>query len=338
MKIRIIAITLIASLISVSLYSQSVIKLGIIGLDTSHSPAFIKLLNDENAPEHEQYKGFKIVAAYPYGSKTIESSYKRIPGYIEEAKNHGVKITSSIAEMLKLVDCVLLETNDGNLHLEQALEVFKSGKPMFIDKPVAANLAETIAIFKLAKKYNVPIFSSSVLRYSPINQEIRNGDHGKVLGADCYSPDAYEPSHADFTWYGIHGVETLYTVMGKGCTQVSRSTTKDYSVVTGIWNDGRIGTFRAIRTGHNYFGGSVFCSSKVVQAGGYNGYKVLLDQILKFFRTKEVPIDPEETIEIFTFMEASNESKLQNGAPVLMEAVLEKGRLDAERILRNLND
>ncbi|MBB4034929.1 putative dehydrogenase [Dysgonomonas hofstadii] len=338
MKTKNIIIALLFSLISVSLYSQEVIKLGIIGLDTSHSPAFIKLLNDESAPEHEQYKGFKIVAAYPYGSKTIESSYKRIPGYIEEAKKHGVKITTSIAEMLKQVDCVFLETNDGNMHLEQAIEVFKAGKPVFIDKPVAATLAETIAIFKLAKKYNVPVFSSSVLRYSPINQEIRNGDHGKVLGADCYSPDAYEPSHADFTWYGIHGVETLYTVMGKGCTQVSRSTTKDYSVVTGIWTDGRIGTFRAIRTGHNYFGGSVFCSSKVVQAGGYNGYKPLLDQILKFFRSKEVPVDPDETIEIFTFMEASNESKRQNGAPVSMEAILEKGKLDAERILRDLKD
>ncbi|MDR1714558.1 MAG: Gfo/Idh/MocA family oxidoreductase [Prevotella sp.] len=336
MKLKIIVISIISLFISGGLYSQDVIKLGIIGLDTSHSPAFIKLLNDKNAAE--QYKGFKIVAAYPYGSKTIESSAKRIPGYIEEAGNHGVKITSSIAEMLKQVDCVLLETNDGNLHLEQALEVFKAGKPMFIDKPVAANLAEAIAIFKLAKKYNVPVFSSSALRYSPVNQEIRKGDHGKVLGADCYSPDAYEPSHADFTWYGIHGVETLYTVMGTGCTEVSRLSTKDFSVVTGVWADGRIGTFRSIRTGHNYFGGTVFCSTKVVQADGYKGYGVLLDQILQFFKTKEVPVDPEETIEMFTFMEASNESRRQNGAPVLMESILEKGKLEAERILKNIKD
>ncbi|MBK5720998.1 Gfo/Idh/MocA family oxidoreductase [Dysgonomonas sp. Marseille-P4677] len=336
MKLRIITLSILYFFISVCIYSQNVIKLGIIGLDTSHSPAFIKLLNDENAPE--QYKGFKVVAAYPYGSKTIESSAKRIPGYMEEAKNNGVKITTSIAEMLKLVDCVLLETNDGNLHLEQALEVFKSGKPMFIDKPVAANLAETIAIFELSKKYNVQIFSSSVLRYSPINQEIRKGEHGKVLGADCYSPDAYEPSHADFTWYGIHGVETLYTVMGTGCVEVSRQSTKDFSVVTGVWADGRIGTFRAIRTGHNYFGGTVFCSGKMVQAGGYDGYKVLLDEILKFFRTKEIPVNPEETIEIFTFMEASNESKRQHGNTVSMESILEKGKLEARRILKSLDN
>ena len=335
MKLKITTVFILSLFTFGNLFSQDIIKIGIIGLDTSHSPAFIKLLNAENASD--EYKGFKIVAAYPYGSRTIESSSKRIPGYIEEVKKHGVKITASIADLLKQVDCVLLETNDGNMHLEQAIEVFKTGKPVFVDKPVAANLAEVIAIFKLAKKYNVPMFSSSALRYSPMNQEIRNGVHGKVLGADCYSPDAYEPTHADFSWYGIHGVEILYTIMGKGCIEVSRSSTKNYNVVTGIWDDGRIGTFRGIRTGHNYYGGTVFCESKTIQADGYKGYGVLLSQILKFLRTKEVPITPEETIEIFTFMEASNESKRQNGAPVSMESVLEKGTLEAEKILRNLS-
>ena len=336
MKIKTFLIALIALFVSSWAFSQKVIKLGIIGLDTSHAPAFIKLLNDEHVPE--QYKNFQIVAAYPYGSKTIESSYKRIPAYVEEAKKYGVKITSSIAELLKNVDGVLLETNDGNCHLEQALEVFKAGKPTFIDKPVAANLAETIAIFKLAKKYQIPLFSSSSLRYSPQNQEIRNGKYGKVLGADCYSPDAYEQSHTDFTWYGIHGIEILYTAMGRGCTQVTRTTTKDYTVTTGIWADGRIGTFRGIRAGKKDYGGNVFLEDKIVPAGGYVGYQVLLDQILEFFQTKVIPIDPEETIEIFTFIEASHQSKMLNGLPVSMEAVLEKGKMDAERVLKTLNE
>lgn len=160
-------------------------KIGIIGLDTSHSPAFIGLLNSEDPkPEHE---GFRVVAAYPYGSKTIENSFKRIPVYTEKAKENGVEIVSSITELLEKVDCVMLETNDGNLHLEQAIEVLKSGKLMFIDKPVAADLVDAIAIFKLADQYNVPIFSSSALRFVPKNVDLRNGKYGKVLGADCYS-------------------------------------------------------------------------------------------------------------------------------------------------------
>lgn len=338
MKLKTTIVLLLSCLMMGSLSAQDVIKLGIIGLDTSHSPAFIKMINGKEAPE--KFKKFKIVAAYPYGSTELELSKKRIPGYIDEAKAHDVKITKSIDEMLKMVDFVFLETNDGNFHLEQAIEVFKAGKPVFIDKPVAATLPEAIAIFELAKKYNVPMFSASSLRYSPLNQEIREGKHGKVLGADCYSPHAEEASHSSYTWYGIHGVEILYTAMGQGCEEVSYATAggkKGWDVVTGVWGDGRIGTFRAVKTGHNFYGGTVFCESKTVQAGGYAGYEVLLDQIIKFFETKVAPIDPEETLEMFVFMEASDESKRQGGAPVSMKAVQDKANVEARRIIKNLN-
>ena len=97
--------------VSFRLYAQDVIKIGIIGLDTSHSTAFTELLNGDS--DDKFVKEFEVVAAYPYGSKTIQSSYERIPGYIEEVKKHGVEITSSIAELLDKVDCVMLETNDG---------------------------------------------------------------------------------------------------------------------------------------------------------------------------------------------------------------------------------
>ena len=144
--------------VSFRLYAQDVIKIGIIGLDTSHSTAFTELLNGDS--DDKFVKEFEVVAAYPYGSKTIQSSYERIPGYIEEVKKHGVEITSSIAELLDKVDCVMLETNDGRIHLEQAMEVFKSGKISYIDKPIGATLGQAIAIYEMAEKYNVPIFSS----------------------------------------------------------------------------------------------------------------------------------------------------------------------------------
>ena len=97
-------------------------RIGIIGLDTSHSTAFTELIN--SGSDETFSKGFRVVAAYPYGSKTIQSSYERIPGYIEKVKANGVEITSSIADLLEKVDCVLLETNDetkneGQNHREQ---------------------------------------------------------------------------------------------------------------------------------------------------------------------------------------------------------------------------
>ena len=318
--------------VSFRLYAQDVIKIGIIGLDTSHSTAFTELLNGDS--DDKFVKEFEVVAAYPYGSKTIQSSYERIPGYIEEVKKHGVEITSSIAELLDKVDCVMLETNDGRIHLEQAMEVFKSGKICYIDKPIGATLGQAIAIYEMAEKYNVPIFSSSALRYSPQNQKLRNGEFGKILGADCYSPHKVEPTHPDFGFYGIHGVETLYTLMGTGCESVNRMSSQDADVVVGRWKDGRIGTFRGIKEGPVIYGGTAYTPKGSIAAGGYEGYKVLLDQILTFFKTGVAPISKEETIEIFTFMKASNMSKEQNGKIVTMEEAYRKGLKDAQKLIK----
>lgn len=296
-------------------------RVGIIGLDTSHSVAFTKALNA--ASPDPVYDGYKVVAAYPQGSKDIESSIKRIPGYIEEVKKLGVEITSSIKDLLSKVDVILLETNDGRLHLEQALEVLKAGKRMFIDKPVAGTLSDTLAIYEASKKYKIPVFSASSLRYIKGIEAI---DKSKVLGADTFSPATLEKTHPDFFWYGIHGVETLYTVMGTGCKSVSRVSTPDTDIVVGIWADGRTGTFRGTRTGKHDYGGTVFTQDGNKILGPYAGYEPLLVDIIKYFKTGEVPVTPEETIEIFTFMEAADESKRQGGKSVMLESVLAKAK------------
>jgi hypothetical protein len=297
-------------------------RVGIIGLDTSHSVAFTKSLNTPGAGS--QYKGYTVVAAYPYGSNDIQSSAERIPGYIEDVKKLGVEISGSIKQMLSKVDVVLLETNDGRLHLEQAIEVFKAGKPVFIDKPIAATLADAIAIFKAAEKYKVPVFSSSSLRFSTGAQEIANGKVGTVLGADTYSPSKYEKTHTELFWYGIHGVETLYTVMGIGCKSVVQVDSRNTDLVVGTWNDGRVGTFRGIHEGRQVYGGTVFGDKGVEQIGNFGGYDPLLIEVIKFFETGIPPVSAQETLEICAFMEAAYESKQNNGASVTIESMFKK--------------
>jgi predicted dehydrogenase len=161
--------------------SEKKTKVGIIGLDTSHSIHFTKILNDPHAPP--ALAGYPVVAAYPRGSLDIKSSVSRIPKYTRQIKKMGVEIVGSVEELQDKVDVVLLETNDGGRHLEQAMKVFKAGKPVFIDKPLAASLADVLAIFDAAAKYNVPMFSASSLRYMKGAQAIR---HGK-LGNPDYS-------------------------------------------------------------------------------------------------------------------------------------------------------
>lgn len=297
-------------------------KVGIIGLDTSHAVAFTKTLNAADAAA--VYGGYKVVAAYPKGSNDIQSSVERIPGYIEEVKKLGVEIVGSIAELLTKVDVVFLETNDGRLHLGQALQVLKAGKPMFIDKPVAASLADAQAIFAAAKKYNTPVFSSSSLRYTEGIADIAKGKIGKVIGAETFSPAKYEKTHPDLFWYGIHGVEMLFAVMGTGCKTVTRIHTPDTDVVVGVWADGRIGSFRGTRTGKSDYGGRVFGEKGNMALGEFKGYNPLLEQIIKFFESGKVPVQPEETLEIAAFMEAADLSKNKGGAAVDMEKLLSK--------------
>lgn len=299
-------------------------RIGIIGLDTSHSIEFTKWFNRTGA-DHET-GGYKVICAFPQGSRDIKESVSRIEPYTTEIKKYGVTIVGSISELLDQVDVVCLETNDGRIHLEQALPVFEAGKPVFIDKPIAASLEDTLRIFEAADKFKVPVFSSSSLRYTTNTIKASSGEFGKVLGADTYSPAKMEASHPDLFWYGIHGVEMLFAVMGKGCKEVRRIYTKGTDIVTGVWEDGRLGSFRGTRSGKADFGGTAFCEKSNVPLGPFTGYQPLLLKIVEFFQTGKSPVSAEETSEIIAFMEAADWSKKRGGKAVQLSAVFKKAR------------
>ncbi|MEZ4827010.1 MAG: Gfo/Idh/MocA family oxidoreductase [Bacteroidia bacterium] len=298
-------------------------SIGVIGLDTSHSVAFSKIINE--APEGSPLAEYRITHAFPKGSEDITSSVSRIPGYIQDVQALGVEISDSIESLLSQVDFVMLETNDGRPHLAQAMKVFEAGKTVFIDKPVAASLSDAVKIYQAAAQHHVPVFSASSLRFSPSTQAVASGEKiGKIMGADTFSPAKLEPTHPDFYWYGIHGIESLFTLMGKGCTTVRRTGNAGVDVVVGEWADGRIGTFRGIRDGHQTYGGTAYGTTGVAPAGMYEGYEHLVHEIIRFFGTGKPPVSPEETLEIYAFMTAADISKTKGGKPVKIADVLKK--------------
>ncbi len=307
------------------------LRVGIIGLDTSHAGAFTKTLNADTPIAGVE--GCRVVAAYPKGSPDIKSSVDRVPKYTEEQKQLGVEIVDSIDQLLTRVDVVLLETNDGRPHFDQLLPCLKAGKPCFIDKPIAGSLSDAIAIFEAAKKYDVPVFSSSSLRFGKDSLAIRSGTLGKVTRAETSSPASLEATHPDLFWYGIHGVESLYTVMGTGCESVVRGLTPDGKIeVTGQWTGGRVGIFRE---DSGYRGKAVGESGEAI-VGSYDGYDPLVIAIVTFFQTGKPPVSAEETLEIYAFMEAADESKRQQGASITLESVMTKARTIAMKKLAEL--
>ncbi|PYJ78975.1 MAG: dehydrogenase [Verrucomicrobia bacterium] len=298
-----------------------------IGLDTSHVPAFAKIFNNPKATG--DIAGIRIVAGYP-GGTDIPASRDRVKGFTEQLRGMGIEIFDSIPKLLETVDVVLLESVDGRIHLQEAIPVIKAGKPLFIDKPVAGSLADAIVIYELAKKHNVPCFSSSSVRFAPGIQELlKNRQLGTIEGAATWGPCTYQEGTPDMFFYGIHGIEPLYALMGTGCETVARIQSKDTDLVSGVWKDGRIGTYRGIRKNKAEFGAVAFGSKGIVQTGREGGYEELCAEVGRFFKTGKPPVRAEETIEIFAFMEAADESKRQGAAPVSLAGVLAKAKAEA---------
>lgn len=300
---------------------EKVFRIGIIGLDTMHVVAFVRQINDPKTNS-----GCRVTVAWKGGTPDNPMSTKYVEKYTHELQDSlGVELVSSISELVSRVDGVLLESVDGRPHLEQVKPVFAAKKPVFIDKPMAASLSDVIEIFRLAKESGVPCWSSSALRYCQGIAESRtNPAFGSIIGCDAFSPCPLDEHHPDFFWYGIHGVETLFTIMGTGCETVRRVQTKDTEFAVGTWKDGRIGTFRGMRSGRQDYGANVFGSKGIGPSGGFTSFSPLGDEIIKFFKTLKVPVTPEETIEIYAFMAAADESKKLGGAPVSIEEVIKK--------------
>lgn len=331
---------ILAVLPALSVAAAEPLKVGVIGLDNYQAVAFTQLYHDTKAAG--DLKGIRVVAAFPGGSPDIDESVQSLPKWVPAMKEFGVEIVDSPQKVIEKSDAILIMSLDGRAHLKQFTAVADSGKPVYVGRPMAASLADVIEMFDLAKEKNVPLFSCSQHRFSPGFIGMR--DHpevGKVRGCDVFGGCPTESHHPDLFWHAVHSVETLYTIMGPGCESVTRASTAEAEFVTGTWKDGRIGAYRGIRKGAVKYRAMVFGDKGISPSGDYGydvptnwvaphgeymGYKGVAIEIARFFRSKKPPVSPEETTEIFAFMEAAHQSKAKLGVPVKLEAVLADAR------------
>lgn len=299
-----------------ALASAQPIRVGIIGIDTSHAPAFTRILNDPDDPDH--VPGARVTTAYKGGSPDIASSRERVDRFTAELRDRwGVEIVDDIAELCSKVDAVLLESVDGRKHLPQVRPVFEAGKPVFIDKPLAAGYDDVKAIARLGREHGAAWWSASSLRYSPAVADVRVAN---VRGAVTWGPAPLEPTHElDLSWYGIHAIELLYSVMGPGCVRVQRTYSDGGDVIVGVWRDGRLGTVRTIRDGKRQYGVVAIGEKEIkISERGSGAYAALLKRVVKFFEDGKPPVPNEETLEIFAFMDAALRSKNAGGKAVAL--------------------
>lgn len=334
---RLIALALLMLLtaLAANLQAEKLLRIGMIGLDTSHVISFTKLINDPDASG--DLADMKIVAAYPGGSPSFPPSRDRVEGFTKQVAAMGIEIVDTIPALLKRVDVVMLESVDGSQHLEQAKLVFKSGKRVFIDKPFAASLVDAIAMAELSRRHKVPFFSCSGKRYQAEYATLLDKDTvGAATGCDVYGTSKSVPNHPDLFWYGVHGCEVLYTILGPGCQSVTASQTATAEQVTGTWSGGRVGTFRGIREGGGKpgFGLTLFGEKRIIQSSVGSDKLALMQEIARFFKTGKSPVSPETTVEIFAFMEAAETSKKTGGKAILIQDLIKSTRQKALLKLR----
>ena len=225
-----------------------------------------------------------------------------------------------------------MESNDGRVHLEQALPVIEAGKPLFIDKPMAGSLADVIAIFEAAEAKKVPRVQRLLAALDPPGPGAprRRPGRGRRRRRLQLVPPSSRPTPTS-TGTASTASRSSYTVMGTGCRSVSRFRTEDTEFCVGAWEGGRIGTFRGLRSSEHSYGGTVFAEKKIEYLPMVSGYDPLVKAIALFFATGQSPVPQEETIEIYAFMSAADKSKALSGRPVLIADVIAEARAEAAR-------
>jgi predicted dehydrogenase len=287
------------------------IRIGMIDLDSSHAPEFTRRINHVGIDEEQWVDGATVVAACPGYSPAVVDAEAKNEQYTQDLRDCGVEIVDSREAVFEMVDAVTISSDDGRRHYDAARMAIEAGLPTFIDKPMTCSLSEAVALADLAEERGVPLFSASSLRYAPEVVEVADGALGEVVAVDAISPSrsACEGVPGMF-YYGMHGVEILYTLMGPGCESVQCMETKFGALATGTWADGRIGSSRGYVRGTAGFGFRAVGEDghRALLAGTGVIYRELLKRVIAMFESGEAPIDIGETLEIIAFIEAAVES------------------------------
>lgn len=293
------------------------IRVGLVDFDTSHVAEFTKRLNHVGIGKEHWVDGAKVVAGCPGDSRMMP---ERIPGYTEQLRGYGIELVSRPEDLLGKIDAVMIESQQGDRHLERARPFLNADLPTFVDKPFTQSSSQADELIALARTHCAPLMSCSALRYAPEVQEAvkRQKDLGKLLSVDAWGSASLHKGNPGLLNYGIHGVEIIYTLMGKGCVEVQYAATPGGDVTTGRWANGHYGVLRGIRDGQGGFGFTAHYEKGHFAAtvAGSAYYTAMLNAVVEMFTTGKEPIDLDESREIVRFIEVARASEQAGGRPV----------------------
>jgi predicted dehydrogenase len=298
--------------------ADKLLKIGLIGLDTSHAPEFTRLLNDEKGRDH--VPGGRVVAAFPGGSPDMDVSRNRVEGFTKTLREkYSVEMKDGPEAVAEAVDLVMILSVDGRVHRSQFERTAKFKRPTFIDKPFAVSVEDAEAMLRLAHSEKIPLMSCSSVRYSDNVVEALGGHRENVLGCDAHGPLSEIPQQPGLFFYGVHTVDLIVSVMGHGCREVSARHYDACDVVTLAWPDGRVATARLMKEPHGRFGitlhrkaGAQFIDASAARRAAYAS---MLEAILRSLPQGKSDVPEDEMLDTIKLCAAANKSR-ETGQPV----------------------
>lgn len=197
-------------------------RLAIIGTENSHGDHIIDHLNVRQAA------GDARVVALSGGPSPRNKAL---------AGTGGIdRIVDEPAELLGLVDAVVITDRHGGLHRAHALPFLSAGLPVFVDKPLACTVADAQAIIDAAVAHDAPLTSSSALRWVPDTDALAAALDGPAHAVVTSGPADPGSEHGGVFFYGIHPVDVALRLAPGALSAVHTHTTD--STVTATFTAG----------------------------------------------------------------------------------------------------
>ncbi|MFJ7970201.1 Gfo/Idh/MocA family oxidoreductase [Psychrobacillus sp. NPDC096389] len=285
-------------------------NIGLIGLDTSHSEIFTRLLNDHH--DLHYITGAKITHSIPTYSKDLPISSNRFSNYFEIVTNkYEVTPVENLEQFMNAVDAVIIGTVDGRNHLDWFKKIVAYRKPIFIDKPIVMSSVEMGELIELTNKHNTPVMSSSSLRFSESVMKVAKEPN--IRSGYFFGPTPLQVQMPGYFWYGIHLLEMVVTIFGSEVEQMKLEVQPDCEYLHLRFTNGKHVLIQGEDDWHNRFGAVLHLPDQVhllklweEQKPYYAG---LIEHVVQFFKTGISPVPLKETAQIIGLIEKINRLK-----------------------------
>lgn len=243
-------------------------------------------------PMLKKARRFQLVAAYDYDRNKLENYSEKF----------GFRAAESVADLCENygAEAVFILTPTPT-HADVFAEVSQYRLPVYVEKPVASNIAQTQQMVNVANQKDMLLYVAHSMKYEPAIRKIRDlldaGDLGAISKARIVrtvkSRNDINYPNADLYQIGVHLIDVLLYLLGD--LQESRNFCRKVRGPLGTT------TFRCGQTDISmeygfgeYYNFSLFLACE-------NGYILLADNALKIIANgretlRKIPMENEKTV------------------------------------------